>query len=64
MHKTAGGEKEWYLIRRLKCTNERCGRLHNELPDCMCPYKHYDKENLAEKILAEAKFEGGVRSTL
>lgn len=42
VHKTAGGRKEWYLIRRLKCTNDKCGRLHNELPDCLCPYKHYD----------------------
>lgn len=42
IHKTAGGRKEWYRIRRLKCTNDKCGRLHNELPDRLCPYKHYD----------------------
>lgn len=42
MHKGAGGLKEWYRIRRLKCQNDKCGRLHNELPDCMFPYKHYD----------------------
>lgn len=56
MHKTAGGKKEWYLIRRLKCTNERCGRLHNELPDCMCPYKHYDTgliEDVVDGVVSE-----------
>ena len=42
VHKVAGGEKEWYLVRRLKCTNDKCRKLHNELPDCICPYKHYD----------------------
>lgn len=42
IHKAAGGGKEWCRIRRLKCTNGKCGRLHNELPDCMFPYKHYD----------------------
>ncbi len=50
MHKKAGGEKEWYRIRRLKCTNDKCGRLHNELPDCLCPYKHYDA-GLIEDVL-------------
>ena len=42
VHKVAGGKKEWYLVRRLKCTNDKCRKLHNELPDCICPYKHYD----------------------
>ena len=42
VHKVAGGEKEWYLVRRLKCTNDKCRKLHNELPDCICPYKYYD----------------------
>lgn len=50
MHKKAGGEKEWYRIRRLKCTDDKCGRLHNELPDCLCPYKHYDA-GLIEDVL-------------
>ena len=41
VHKEAGGRKSWFAINRLRCSNERCGRLHNELPDCMIPYKHY-----------------------
>ncbi|WP_408637262.1 DUF6431 domain-containing protein [Parablautia muri] len=28
VHKAAGGGKEWYRIRRLKCTGDKCGRLH------------------------------------
>ena len=56
MHKIAGGGKEWYLIRRLKCSNVRCGRLHNELPDCICPYKHYDAgliEDVVDGVVSE-----------
>ena len=56
MHKIAGGDKEWYLIRRLKCSNKKCGRLHNELPDCICPYKHYDAgliEDVVDGVVSE-----------
>ncbi|WP_305085178.1 MULTISPECIES: DUF6431 domain-containing protein [Bacillota] len=56
VHKIAGGDKEWYLIRRLKCTGDKCGRLHNELPDCICPYKHYDAgliEDVADGVVSE-----------
>lgn len=60
MHKIAGGSKEWYQIRRLKCTNDKCARLHNELPDCMCPYKHYDAgliEDVVDGIVSEDDIE-------
>lgn len=30
------------MIRRLRC--EHCRSLHNELPDCLVPYKHYESE--------------------
>ena len=30
------------MIRRLRC--EKCGRYHNEHPDCFVPYKHYITE--------------------
>nr|DAZ15584.1 MAG TPA: restriction alleviation protein [Caudoviricetes sp.] len=56
VHKTAGGGKEWYRIRRLKCTNDKCRKLHNELPDCMFPYKHYDAgliEDVVEGVVSE-----------
>lgn len=43
IHMLPGGEKEWYMIPRLECTNEDCPcKIHSGLPDCMSPYKHYD----------------------
>ena len=56
MHRIAGGGKEWCLIRRLKCSNDKCRRLHNELPDFLCPYKHYDAgliEDVADGVVSE-----------
>ncbi len=56
MHKIAGGGKECYLIRRLRCSSDKCRRLHNELPDCMCPYKHYDAgliEDVVDGVVSE-----------
>ena len=31
----------------MRCTNNGCGRLHNALPDCAAPYKHYASEVIA-----------------
>ena len=31
----------------MRCTNNGCGRLHNALPDCLAPYKHYASEVIA-----------------
>lgn len=42
--KLEGGEKSTIRIERMKCTNNGCGRLHNALPDCLVPYKHYASE--------------------
>lgn len=60
MQKKAGGRKEWYLIRRLKCSNGKCGRLHNELPDFIFPYKHYDAgliEDVVDEVVSEKDME-------
>ena len=35
------GEKVLFSLRRLRCTNEACGRIHHELPDCLVPYKRH-----------------------
>lgn len=40
--KLEGGSRQWLIIHRFKCCS--CGRLHNELPDCLVPYKHYQTE--------------------
>ncbi len=40
--KQYGGKRVYVYIRRLKC--EVCGKLHNELPNFLIPYKHYAAE--------------------
>lgn len=35
-------KKEHLMIRRMKCTG--CSSYHNELPDLVTPYKHYQSE--------------------
>lgn len=45
--KMEGGERRWIRIERKKCTNNGCGRIHNALPDCLVPYKHYASEVIA-----------------
>lgn len=37
-----GGRTDHLIIRRFRC--EECGHYHNELPDCLLPYKHYESE--------------------
>lgn len=45
IRKKEGGIKEHLHIRRFKCSC--CGTLHNELPDCLVPHKHYDAETIS-----------------
>lgn len=40
-----GGTRERLMIRRFRCQN--CHSYHNELPDCLVPYKHYEAEVIA-----------------
>lgn len=42
------GKRRHLVIRRMRCDN--CSRLHNELPDCLVPYKHYGT-TLIEKVV-------------
>jgi len=39
-----GGNLIMLCIRRLRC--RKCGKYHNELPDCLAPYKHYKSETI------------------
>ena len=50
IYKEAGGIKKWFIINRLKCTNNKCRIHHNELPDCIIPYKHYGTEIIEDVI--------------
>ena len=42
IRKKEGGQKDLLMIRRFRC--ETCHSYHNELPDCLTPYKHYETE--------------------
>lgn len=42
IRKKEGGAKENLIIRRFHC--EHCHSYHNELPDCLVPFKHYETE--------------------
>jgi hypothetical protein len=42
INRKIGGENEWMLIERRKCTNKSCRKTHRLLPDISLPYKHYD----------------------
>ena len=43
-----GGAKEHLQIRRFRC--RACQSLHNELPDCLVPHKHYEAEVISGVI--------------
>ena len=45
IRKKEGGTRERMMIRRFRCQN--CHSYHNELPDCLVPYKHYEAEVIA-----------------
>lgn len=45
VRKKEGGKKEHLRIRRFRCGE--CHSYHNELPDCLVPYKHYETEVIA-----------------
>ena len=50
--KQIGGERKWYVINRMKCTNKSCGRLHRQLTDEMVKFKQYSAETI-EDVLDE-----------
>lgn len=45
IRKKEGGMRERLMIRRFRCQNFHS--YHNELPDCLVPYKHYEAEVIA-----------------
>ena len=48
IRKKEGGTGESLMIRRFRCQN--CHSYHNELPDCLVPYKHYETEVIADVL--------------
>lgn len=49
------GVKSYLLIRRLRCENASCNRIHHELPDCIVPYKRYGAEVIEKIISGDSK---------
>lgn len=48
IRKHEGGNPDYLCIRRFRCNT--CGRYHNELPDVVLPYKHYESEIISGVI--------------
>jgi hypothetical protein len=46
--KHEGGARDLLMIRRFRC--RQCCSYHNELPDCLVPYKHYEAEVISGVI--------------
>ena len=46
--KHEGGARDQLMIRRFRCC--QCCSYHNELPDCLVPYKHYEAEVISGVI--------------
>jgi hypothetical protein len=49
------GEKLLLSLRRLQCTNEACGRIHHELPDCLVPYKRHASASIESACTPSAE---------
>ena len=48
IRKKEGGTTQHLMIRRMLCPH--CQVLHNELPDCLVPHKHYEAEVISGVI--------------
>ena len=48
------GDKMILIIRRLRCINEACNKIHHELPDIITPYKRQTTSSIEKIIVEEA----------
>ena len=48
--KNSSGQKKVLVIRRKRCTNSKCNRIHHELPDCLVPYKRYESTCIEQVV--------------
>ena len=48
--KDTNGSVSTYIIRRLKCSNSSCNRIHRELPDFCIPFRRYESIIIEEAI--------------
>ena len=48
--KLVGGGRKLYMINRMKCTNEGCGKIHRQLTDGMVKFKQYAAEAIEDVV--------------
>ena len=51
----ANGEKILLSLRRLRCTNEACNRIHHELPSSLVPYKRHACDSIESACTPRAE---------
>lgn len=47
------GDPMILILRRLRCTDPRCGKIHHELPDILTPFKRQTTATLEKIILQQ-----------
>lgn len=49
------GDWKILVIRRLRCSNQQCRRIHAELPDFLVPYKRYTVSSIEAVLTGTAQ---------
>ena len=55
--KRLDGSGRTIVVRRLKCPS--CSKVHHELPDCLVPYKRYERECI-EPVLSDNSVDASI----
>jgi len=50
-YRDGNGDRHCLSLRRLRCGNKQCRRIHTELPDSLIPYKRY-AASVVEAVLS------------
>jgi len=62
-YRDENGDWQVLVIRRLRCQNKRCQRIHTELPDFLVPYKRYQVGVIAAVLGGTARIAPQEEST-
>ena len=54
-YRDQNGDWKILVIRRLRCSNLRCRRIHAELPDFLVPYKRYTVSSIEAVLTGTAQ---------
>ena len=58
------GEQITLIVRRLRCRNELCRRIHHELPDIVIPFKRHTTDTYEKVIVGVEDFAPAEESTI